>query len=55
MNFKFNNFVKLSQEKCLEQINNEIVYLLCNGLLANPCREIVARRIRFAAKQQSQA
>jgi hypothetical protein len=39
----------------LEQINNEIVYLLCKGLLANPCREIVARRIHFATKQQSQA
>jgi hypothetical protein len=33
----------------LEQINNKIVYLLCKGVLANPCREIVARRIYSAA------
>jgi hypothetical protein len=38
----------------LEQINIENVYLLCRDLLANPCREIVARRIYFAVKQQSQ-
>jgi hypothetical protein len=37
-----------------EQINIENVYLLCMDLLANPCREIVARRIYFAVKLQSQ-
>jgi hypothetical protein len=39
----------------LEQINIENVHLRGKGLLANPCREIVARRIHFAVKQQFQA
>jgi hypothetical protein len=32
----------------LEQMNIENTHLLCMGLSANPCHEIVARRMYFA-------
>jgi hypothetical protein len=44
----------VSNAERTERINIENVYPLCGDLLANPRREIVARRIYFAVKQQSQ-